>query len=207
MQREKEILELQKEIFEANKAKGFWNDAGTRDKAEAVALINSELYESLEAHRKGRTFSLEEVDFRNYDYANDHIKELSDALFWDFMEKHVKDTFQDELADTAIRILDYTGGFDIRLVPTTEIPFEFLEPPSKGSYGASILSANNYIISAYRQELVSVNVLGSMISYSWSAALLYILYLADLYNINLYHHIIWKLRYNALRPHKHGKKY
>ena len=99
---------LAEDIFEANKAKGFWDEAivenvpfevagGTiyaddflperRNTGELIALMHSELSEALEAHRK--------------DKQDDHLPQYKGL--------HV------ELADALIRILDFAGAHDIRI--------------------------------------------------------------------------------------------
>lgn len=77
---------LSKEIFLANKEKGFWpDDPVLRNKGELIALMHSELSEALEADRKNL---------------------MDDKL------PHRKG-FEVELADCLIRILDTCGALDI----------------------------------------------------------------------------------------------
>ncbi len=77
---------LAKEIFEANKAVGWWTeDVESRNKPELIALMHSELSEALEALRK--------------DLNDDHLP-------------HRKGV-EVELADTVIRILDFCGAFNL----------------------------------------------------------------------------------------------
>lgn len=122
------INELAKQIHEANKAKGFYDDK--KNIGEMLCLIHSEVSEALECDRKGR-------------YATDEIEMYTDIfypeadLFKKEFQDSIKDTFEDELADIMIRVMD----------------------------------------------------------------------LAAFKGVNLEEHIKAKMRYNSLRPHKHGKKY
>lgn len=75
--------------------KGFWE--GENNVGEKLMLIVSELGEALEAHRMEKYCEIDEVT------SNEQFV-LS-----------VKDTFEDELADAVIRILDLCGGLDIDL--------------------------------------------------------------------------------------------
>ncbi|MFT5749789.1 MAG: NTP pyrophosphatase (non-canonical NTP hydrolase) [Ancylomarina sp.] len=84
-----------------NKRKGFWDKE--REIGTLLMLVTSELAEALEADRKGK-------------YAGkiaSEDKEYSEFPQW--FEKNVKDTFEDEMADTVIRILDICGAMDIDL--------------------------------------------------------------------------------------------
>lgn len=74
---------LSKEIYEENKAKGFWDSE--RNVGELLMLITSELSEGLEAHRKNQM--------------DDHLPKYPGL--------------QVELADALIRILDMCGGLNI----------------------------------------------------------------------------------------------
>ncbi|QEX18532.1 hypothetical protein FRZ44_38390 [Hypericibacter terrae] len=67
-------------------AKGFWFEGQTRNKAEMIALMHSELSEALEAIRHGNP-------------ADKHCPEF--------------DNLSIELADTVIRIMDFAQGFNL----------------------------------------------------------------------------------------------
>lgn len=123
------LNELSQQIFKANQAKGFWDTK--RNVGEVLMLCVSELAEALEADRKEHYAELSEMetflDTQIFDEKSFNLE----------FEYRIKNTFEDELADTIIRILDYCGGR----------------------------------------------------------------------NIDIDKYIELKLRYNELRPHKHGKKY
>lgn len=90
------LTDLADEVYEANKAKGFWDKE--RNIGEMLMLVTSELGEAMEALRKGRLANLPL-----------HLQDPTGPSF----EKHIKDTFEDELADALIRILDMAGGMKI----------------------------------------------------------------------------------------------
>jgi NTP pyrophosphatase (non-canonical NTP hydrolase) len=85
-------------IFQNNKAKGFWDKE--RNVGEMLMLVVSELGEAMESHRKGK-FTTEEIW-------------LKFAETGDF-KSTIKDTFEDELADAVIRLLDMAAGLGIDL--------------------------------------------------------------------------------------------
>jgi len=95
-----------KQIHEDNKRKGFWDSE--RETGTLLMLCVSELSEALEADRKNRHANVkcfESVDSRWERPSHDAFS----------FEANIKDTFEDELADTVIRILDLCGarGIDI----------------------------------------------------------------------------------------------
>ncbi len=90
-------------IFENNKAKGFWD--GDRNIGELLMLVTSELGEAMEAHRQGRF-----ADWDGYEKeANGNVDTIATKSF----ENNIKDTFEDEIADAMIRLLDLSAGLGI----------------------------------------------------------------------------------------------
>ena len=133
------INHLAKEIYENAKSKGFHE--GEKNIGEMLCLIHSEVSEALEADRKDKfTYPLQKhitnqggkgVTLQKYLNVSD------DSAFVSQFKISVKDSFEDELADVMIRVMD----------------------------------------------------------------------LAHHKGIDLESHIHFKMRYNSLREHKHGKKY
>ena len=130
------INKLAQEIHANNKSKGFYEDK--KNIGEMLALIHSEVSEALEAdrndkycHLDNKNHSIEGITLRQ------DIEDPKNLGFRFVFETSVKNTFEDELADIMIRVMD----------------------------------------------------------------------LAALKGIDLEAHIKAKMRYNALRPYKHNKKY
>jgi NTP pyrophosphatase (non-canonical NTP hydrolase) len=100
------INELAKEVHENAKSKGFFEDK--KNIGEMLCLIHSEVSEALEADRKGQYSNRESIALQNM------IKEDND-LFKKIFKATVKDTFQDELADIMIRVMDLAAykGIDL----------------------------------------------------------------------------------------------
>ena len=90
------INELSKQIHENNKRKGFYEDE--KNIGEMLALIHSEVSEALEADRKDKWCA--DLSLSWAESTND------DPHFKDHYEETIKGTFQDELADIMIRVMD-----------------------------------------------------------------------------------------------------
>lgn len=121
-----EIKHLVEKSHRVAREKGFWET--DRNKPECLMLIVSELSESLEALRKD--------DFADEAVANDLLHDLRvaevDEEFtynpedWKKMfEESVKSSFEDEIADVAIRLFDLCGGMNIDLEKHIELKMKY----------------------------------------------------------------------------------
>lgn len=103
------LNEASNQIFQINKAKGFWDNE--RNIGELLMLVTSELGEAMEAHRKG--------NFADWDkFATNpgtHNFESEETKFNTSFSICIKDTFEDEIADAVIRLLDLSAGLGIDL--------------------------------------------------------------------------------------------
>lgn len=98
-------------IFQNNKEKGFWDN--DRNVGELLMLVTSELGEAMEAHRKGRFANLKQYyEISEKEWADKSPIEKREKYCF---EKLVKDTFEDEIADAVIRLLDLSAGLGIDL--------------------------------------------------------------------------------------------
>lgn len=83
-----QVEQLQQQVYAANEAQGFWDGPDNDNNASKIALMHSELSEALEADRKGIEHDDKIPDFTGVEA---------------------------ELADTVIRILDFSGRHNLRL--------------------------------------------------------------------------------------------
>lgn len=97
----KSLNELAKELHATAKEKGFY-EGREFNLGEKLMLVTSELGEALEADRKGNWARLNKDDRQK-------VLDNMEAFF----ENSVKDTFEDEIADVFIRLLDLVGFLKI----------------------------------------------------------------------------------------------
>lgn len=131
-----ELTVASQEIHRNNVEKGFY-DEDKVNAGEKLMLIVSELGEALEAHRTDKFFGKDMSKTNRKDIMNAILYSVNDDEFKAMFKIHVKDTYEDEIADAFIRLFDHAGWL----------------------------------------------------------------------GMDLFFHIITKLRYNSLREHKHGKNY
>ncbi len=91
------INELAREVHKNAKSKGFFDTE--KNIGEMLCLIHSEVSEALEADRKGICIPIE----NRIEWVNELKK---DDEFREDFTQIVKDTFEDELADIMIRVMD-----------------------------------------------------------------------------------------------------
>lgn len=109
------LNELSKKIYEGNKLRGF--DASKENIGQTLMLIVSELAEALEADRKDKRKKLNVFE-RDLEYAKLEISDFeteNENCDWlkNRFETTIKDTFEDEIADSFIRLFDLCGALSI----------------------------------------------------------------------------------------------
>lgn len=118
-----ELKKLAKEIHQNAKEKGFWDEK--REIGTLLMLIVSELSEALEADRKNIHANLNKfVGFSNMGFGKDYQTYLIEDAIPSF-EMNLKDTFEDEIADTIIRILDMCEGLGIDIETHIKLKMEY----------------------------------------------------------------------------------
>lgn len=188
----KQLKQLTQDSYAQAKDSGFWD--GNRSQSELLMLIVSELGEAQEAHRKGR-FS----DLKGYDK---HDPGGIGLLFRNCFEDHIKDTFEDELADCVIRMCDFCGGYEIPLEHNSYMETVMGSIKLQDNIGAQLLDLTEIIVflngNLDRRTFVDefCNRFVAMM-FVWCRQL----------NIDIEKHVELKMKYNATRERLHGKKY
>jgi NTP pyrophosphatase (non-canonical NTP hydrolase) len=106
--------------------KGFWDSE--RNQPELLMLIVSELAEALEALRKNHHADKKVVIDLLHDIEMSKIDEefsFSNEDFKAVFEKNIKSSFEDEIADVAIRLFDLCGGLNIDLEKHIELKMKY----------------------------------------------------------------------------------
>jgi len=103
--KDKKLNEYSKKAHQMAKAKGFY-DNGDRNIGEQLMLVVTELSEAVEAHRTGKRALLD--GYENWIDGTSYGEKEKEGF-----ELYLKDTFEDEIADTFIRLFDLCGYMNI----------------------------------------------------------------------------------------------
>lgn len=153
-----------------------------------LMLVITELSEAVEADRKGKRADRDGFKSDNA-FQSDHMPEA----FIDNFEMYIKDSIEDELADTVIRLLDLAGVRNIDL--SNRFILQYV-----------VSKRHSFIENIYKisKELIYYK-------YTLEEQINYVIrqtfQLAEMMNIDLSWHIEYKMKYNELRAPMHGKRY
>ena len=117
-----DMNELAKQIHENAVKHGFYDNK--REIGTLLMLCVSELSEALEADRKNRFAKLDSF-YRKRNFRNPNSDTPEERSFQADFEACVKDSFEDEIADTVIRILDLCGYLSINIDEHIRLKMEY----------------------------------------------------------------------------------
>lgn len=123
------LNKLSKQIHANNVTKGFFDEP--KNIGEMIALIHSEASEALEADRKGNYYQGDiNAVLGNEPYTGVHDHQY----FVSFEECGIKNSFEDELADIIIRVLDLAAykNIDIDKHIEAKMRYNSLRPHKHG---------------------------------------------------------------------------
>ena len=166
-----------------------------------LCLVISELMEAVEADRKG--IKSQAVRFnKDMDYLIHELKlygEKYDKAYIEIFNRYIKDSVEDELADACIRLLDLAG---LRSVDLGEVDFDELKC-SEGFFDWSFTEAIfSLVCNITDLDYIETHSFDSFLR----MALVEILVFCVQKDIDIFWYIEQKMKYNELRPYKHGDK-
>ena len=173
-----DIRELCKEAHENAVRHGFWDEE--HDIRHYLMLVITKLAEAVQAYRKNRF-----ADRGKYSVMVGSKDCSEDTAFF----VCIKDTFEDEMADACIRLMDLAGRSDAEL------------PDDYDSLG--FLDERGITIVLFKAIFFMQNAMyrdaGELV--------MYFIRLSEAIGIDIEWHIRLKMAYNASRPYLHGNKF
>jgi NTP pyrophosphatase (non-canonical NTP hydrolase) len=146
----------------------------------------SEIGEAIEADRS-RPRAMTEEQWKMQDFTDAQIAD--DQGFISFYDECIKGSVEEEFADIVIRLLDYA-----RMKWRSGIDFSYEKMYRRNDWG---FPEHAWYLCKYVLNTGYMNIADSIG---------YVMDWADDLGINLERHIEWKIRYNSLRPYRHGGK-
>ena len=178
-----ELNELRDQCYKISCEHGFHDEK--LSECHYLCLVISELMEAVEAHRKDHRANL------------NGLKGVSKASYDMYFGMYVKDTVEDEIADTAIRILDLAG------VLAMNIGIRFWSAVNQHQEDLVDYYRKNHSFTEVIYRIVSL--LTYPVRYGEAMYMLFVL--AELMGFDLMRHIELKMDYNRSHERLHGKKY
>lgn len=178
------LNQLRDKAYQCAVAHG-WHDENLSDE-HFLCLVISELMEAVEADRKGMHANRD-----IFEYYMKQRRRDDDEFIYAF--KHdIKDSVEDEFADACIRLLDLAGlrGYDL---DSFDYEGSDTEDYSDMTFTESMFRICVYVTdNFYRDEPFIL--LNEIFAFCRNR------------NIDIFWHIKQKMKYNELRPYKHGDK-
>lgn len=200
-------LEQASKIYKGNSSRGFYagSDKPYFARHQRLEMIK-ELAEASEAHKKGL-------------FTPKHILtlvEVESPNFAQNFKEEIKDTFEDEIADFCIRVLDFIGWLKAQEKTTTGLPTRgsgktaeqiFENYKSLREHGIGVPKEIEFPKGKYGVSASILTIMDYIQDNQLEYALLYAEILSAELGINIAAHIELKLAFNATRAVLHGKKY
>jgi NTP pyrophosphatase (non-canonical NTP hydrolase) len=195
-----QLNKLAANIHKQHIKKGFWKEGQTEvDEIRIKLLVVSELFEMFEADRDGKDAKGVEAATRLLKDYNTFNSDSHLSNFLEYFLLNVKDSKEDELADTMIRLLDYSAFLKVDF---NDERFE-LKPLKVylKDYSGVFLHDLDQIIRSIDSAL------DNPVACNIARCYQILISFAKKYEIDLLTHVNLKFTYNATRKKMHGKKY
>lgn len=183
------LTELSKKVYQLQIEKGWCKPDEKRDIEDLKILILSEAFEAFEAYRKGNYCQLKKdthlstILYSLNSFGGEGVKVDTSGF------KHlIKDTFEDEIADVAIRALDLAGYLGVNVS-------ELHEVRAVADFPKELIRLTEMIATTLKVGCYFVN---SVLRWCYAQSIQH--------DFDLMQHIELKLAYNKTRPFRHGGK-
>lgn len=180
------IVELSLLVHQNAREKGFWLDK--HDKRKVLMLVITELSEAVEALRGNKFANMEQ-----------YLEMIVTHTFVESFEANIKNTFEDEIADSFIRLLDFLVMYSSKY----DTMYKYYELELKAWEGIKIDCMTSMMFATTRdvQDIFYT----TWISQKVGDSLGKLSAIAIHNKFDLLKHVEMKIKYNATRPSKHGK--
>ena len=193
-----QLNQLRDQIHANAVAKGFYEEIHPDE--HYLALIIEEIGEAITADRKGQranTEAFREEMERGYEIETPY-------------KMYIKGSVEEELADIAIRLLDFAGHKGIDLTLTTRIAEAYQKEKDSGFY--NVVPPASHIklsVAMFNFTIALKDLIWEKENKGESIAnqIFYLEALSHVLGFDLLYHVKAKMQYNATRPYKHGKAY
>jgi hypothetical protein len=192
------LNELRDKAYQCAVAHG-WHEENLSDE-HFLCLVISELMEAVEADRKGKHAKV--AMFKEWQGNSIPLtEETRISRFVEEFEAFIKGTVEEELSDACIRLLDLAG---LRGISLASVPFPF-HHRKEYKEERSKLTFTEWVYDVIR-PIVRYNKDNYPIGYLFIGVLQELFCKAEIMGFDLLWHIEQKMKYNELRPYKHGDK-
>ena len=192
----KDLNELRDKAYQCAVAHG-WHEENLSDE-HFLCLVISELMEAVEADRKGKRAQVGK--FKEWQGNSIPLtEETRQRRFKVDFEAYIKGSVEEELANACIRLLDLAG---LRNVDLGEVSLDELKC-SEGFFDWTFTESIYSIVS----DMTNTDFIESHSFDSYlRASMMVVMSFCVKKDIDIFWYIEQKMKYNELRPYKHGDK-
>ncbi|MBM6759441.1 hypothetical protein [Bacteroides mediterraneensis] len=192
------LNELRDKAYQCAVAHG-WHEENLSNE-HFLCLVISELMEAVEADRKGKHAKV--AMFKEWQGNSVPLtEETRKRRFMEDFEAFIKGTVEEELSDACIRLLDLAG---LRGISLSSVPFPF-HHRKEYKEERSKLTFTEWVYDVIR-PIARYNKDNYPIGYLFIGVLQELFCKAEIMGFDLLWFIEQKMKYNELRPYKHGDK-
>ena len=193
---ETDLNKLRKRAYSIANIHGF-HEKEVSDETYLMLII-TEISEAVNADRKNHHAELYSFEKAKLDLIDTYPMEENRKrmVFNGLFEKAIKDSVEDELADVAIRLLDFAGAREVYDINIESFKQYYPHVRKRYTFAENCFQITSYLTTDSIDVRKTVNM-----------GLYDIIELCSFYSIDLFKFIDLKRRYNEFRQYKNGKEY